>query len=406
MKNNKEKLVVPALRGSIGDWVYYSSLMNANQITEWIETAKNIREAKSLEEVLQRELKPRIKNIANYLKNDNARFFNSIIIGVFDGVPDWVEFDMAKADNIIDDINAREYIKQSFGLLVFQGNEKMFAIDGQHRVEGIKQALQENKNKEVTADQFSVIFIAHTDTKDGMKRSRKLFSDINKNAKPVSKGDKVIIDEQELNAITARRIFAEYKYFENGKLIAPSENAKLDKDDVSHFTNLLAIYKVCSILKPLFKKEPKTLDFDENNVTKLQAIVTDFFDFIIENLPEYKAYFISKTLTLTTARHNNSYLAFRPIGLFLLARIWLHFKKTGNIDTFKNKLTKLSFILPASPFNEILWVKGKIEPKEFNQKFAVDFGLYLLGEETNKENLVNRYQTIMKNQSINLPNVL
>ena len=41
------KLILIALRGVIGDWVYYSSLMTASQIYDWIQTAKDIREAKS-----------------------------------------------------------------------------------------------------------------------------------------------------------------------------------------------------------------------------------------------------------------------------------------------------------------------------------------------------------------------
>ena len=184
MNTIKEKLILPTLRGCVGDWVYYSSLMNASQISSWIETAKNIREAQSLEEVLQRDLQKRIKNIAKYIKSDESRFFNSIIVGVFDGIPNWVEFEFpTEAKKIIGDNKLNENIKKSMGLLIFEGNEKMFAIDGQHRVEGIKEALKNSNNN--LDDEYSIIFIAHTDDKLGMKRSRKLFSDINKNVLPV-----------------------------------------------------------------------------------------------------------------------------------------------------------------------------------------------------------------------------
>lgn len=78
------KLILPCLRGVIGDWVYYSSLMTASQINDWIQTAKDIREAKSLDEELQRDLKERKKDIAKYLLNDKSRFFNSIIVGILE----------------------------------------------------------------------------------------------------------------------------------------------------------------------------------------------------------------------------------------------------------------------------------------------------------------------------------
>src|SRR6266849_4332946 len=93
---------IPCLRGVIGDWVFYSALMSAEQIAKRIETSKNIREAKSLEDFLQRQLKDRVKVIANYLVQRPNRFFNSMIIGVFDALPKWVQFDLSKGEHELD----------------------------------------------------------------------------------------------------------------------------------------------------------------------------------------------------------------------------------------------------------------------------------------------------------------
>lgn len=402
MKKGK-KLYVPALRGAIGDWVYYSSLLSASQISDWIETVKNIREAKSLEEVLQRELKSRIAGISKYLTTDDTRFFNSIIIGVFDGIPDWFEFELKSGPNLKLETSTETEILDSVGVLVFNGDERMFAIDGQHRVEGIKLALTKAKNEDITSDQFSVIFIAHNDTELGMKRTRKLFSDINKNAKPVSKGDKVIIDEQELTAITARRLYAKYKHFKGGQLIAPTENAKLDKNDTVHFTNLIALDKVCSILKKSFKIDKGTLEWEEVNVIKFYTLSSTFFDFLIKYLPEYNSYFVKNTLTLETARLNNRYLSFRPVGLFLLAKLWEYYYRNDNLNFLQQNISKISLIMPQSQLNGILWNNGKMEVKTFNQTFAFDFALYLLGETLEYEGLVKRYREILKDDSLNLP---
>ena len=120
--------------------------------------------------------------------------------------------------------------------MLFDGDEKMFAIDGQHRVAGIQLAYQEEMNKEenkrvLIDDQYSVVFVAHIDDRPEMKRTRKLFSDINKNAKPVAKRDKIIIDEQEIVSIVTRRVYAESKYFDKGNLIALSESTNLEPND-------------------------------------------------------------------------------------------------------------------------------------------------------------------------------
>jgi len=198
MKISK-KMYLPCLRGVLGNWVYYSTLMTSQQITEWVKPAKEIRESKVLDDYLQRDLKERRKSIAEYLLNDEFRFFNSIIVGVFGGAPEWIEFDVSKFKLHVSDteINLSE---DSMGVLVFDGDEEMFAIDGQHRVAGIqiaskKDQLTSIENQKLKDDQFSVVFVAHIDDESGKKRTRKLFSDINKNAKPVAAGDKIKIDE-------------------------------------------------------------------------------------------------------------------------------------------------------------------------------------------------------------------
>ena len=170
MKNYK--IALPCLRGVIGDWVYYSSLMSAKQISESVSTVKEIREATNLDEVLQRKLKERKADIARYILNNDSRFFNSIILGVFGGVPNWIEFDLGeKFETQLNDDDI-ENSESSMGIMVFEGNENIFAIDGQHRVEGIKIALEKNFEA-IQDDQYSVIFIAHLDNEEGRIRTRR-----------------------------------------------------------------------------------------------------------------------------------------------------------------------------------------------------------------------------------------
>lgn len=401
----EKKLILPCLRGLIGDWIFYSTLMSASEIATWIKPVKNIREAASLDEVLQRDLKDRKKAIARYLLTDKNRFFNSLVVGVFGGVPDWFEFDLSKTDKVIP-LEQVQTIKQSVGLMLFSGSEQMFAIDGQHRVAGIEIAVNDDKNKILADDQFSVILVAHVDDSLGMKRTRKLFSDINKNAKPVAGGDKIKIDEEDLCSIVTRRVYANYPYFNGGQLISLTENAKLEKDDTTHFTNLLGLHSTNKVLKKLYKKIPKTQEWDEENVIALNTIVEEFYNFSIQNVTDYKSYFIDNTLDIVDARNNNSYLLFRPIGLKLLAGIYVHYKQKENgLELMKAKINSLSFICPNSPFNKILWNNGKMEAKEAAQKLALELSLFLLGElpVEREDSLLIKYREALKNLEIILP---
>lgn len=408
----KQKLILPCLRGVIGNWVYYSSLMNTKQISEWILPAKDIRETKSLDEILQRDLKERRKKIADYLLKDDSRFFNSIIVGVFGNAPNWVEFDLSKAKDLIGSDHEQEYIKDSIGLLAFNGDEKMFAIDGQHRVSGIQIAnIEESKipieEQILKDDQFSVIFIAHIDDEKGRKRTRKLFSDINKKAVSVAEGDKIKIDEEDICAIVTRKLYANYDYFQGGEIISLTENAKLEANDNQHFTNLLGLHSTNKILKSLFKKKAKTLGWEIENVDLFYPIIKEFYDFIILNVKEYKYYFTDKTLSINDARKNNAYLLFRPIGLKLLAKLYVfYFKLDGGLDKLKTHMNDIGFIFPDSPLNKVLWNNGKMEAKDANQKIAFDLCIYLLGDlqDVQVPILLNRYREILKNPDAILPN--
>lgn len=333
-------MVLPSLRGALGDWVYYSTLMSAQQIAEWIEPAKDIRENEKLDEVLQRDLKERKKQIAKYLLTDKSRFFNSIIVGVWGGLPDWAEFDLSKAKDIFENSEQIKVVKESIGLLIFNGDEKMFAVDGQHRAAGIKIASLDNKKEILNEDQFSVIFIAHNDDSLGKKRTRKLFSDINKKAKPVQEGDKIIIDEEEICPIVTRRIYAEYPLFNNGSLIDLTEKAELEKGDITHFTNLIGLNKTHKTLKKLFKKAKNTNEYDEVNVIAFKQIVLNYYDFVFNSVNDYKNFFVEKTLSLKDAREDNKYILFRPIGLSLITKLYVHYNSVAQLEFFKKISTK------------------------------------------------------------------
>lgn len=409
----KPNLILPCLRGVIGDWVYYSSLMSADQIYKWIQTAKDIREAKSLDEELQRDLKERKKQISKYLLKDNTRFFNSIIVGVFDGIPEWREFNLESVRKEYSENIDENYIKESIGLMIFNGSEKMFAIDGQHRVAGIQMSYELESKKEYEVkilkdDQFPIIFVAHIDDKMGMKRTRKLFSDINKNAKPVAKRDKIIIDEQDISAIVTRRILSDYKHFENGNLISLSETTNLESDNVMHFTNITNLYDVVKLLKRTLKIPKNTNEWEEDNVQSLKQIVVDFLEFVINSKKEYNDFFIKHSTTLESNRQNNKFILFRPVGFLLFTKLYIEFNKKNKIEVFEKHINKISFELPDSPYNKILWHNGKMETKGANQTLAFDLSLYLLNEYplSKEENLLERYKQITKDENAKLPKKL
>ena len=87
---NLREIVLPALRGIMGDWVYYSCLMDLNELSSRVRYAKEVHDHEALSEMIQRRLDgQRSAEIADYLKTQPQRFFNSLVLATYDGSPNW-----------------------------------------------------------------------------------------------------------------------------------------------------------------------------------------------------------------------------------------------------------------------------------------------------------------------------
>jgi DNA sulfur modification protein DndB len=400
-----DKWHVPSLRGVLGNWVIYPSLMSAKQISERVIKSKDIRESEVLDDYLQRNLKPRVKKIVRYLKTRDGRFFNAILLGVFNAVPEWVEFDLSTvAEKLkLADVSVA---KQSMGLLTFSGTESIFAVDGQHRAEAISEAYKTFGDR-IVQDQYPVIFLAHVDSAEGKVRTRRLFCDINKNAVAVSKGDKVIIDEDDLCAIVTRRIYAEYPHFKKGKEIAVTEQIeRVEKDGKEYFTSLLAVYMVCQKLKKLFTKSPGSLEIAPENIIAFQKMVIEFFDYSIKQEPALHRYFVKAKTTPSKERKGNRNLVFRPIGLEILARLYVHFHLRKKLPILDWGLKNLRWENPGGVLDGTVWLNGKVVPQAKPKTAAVEYVLYLLHEFPDNETpaLLETLREIQNDEKYKLPN--
>ena len=99
-------LQIPAMRGVIGDWVYYVTLLPFSEVTSRIKKTEEIHSSALLREMIQRALTPRSKNIARYLKSQQQRLFNAIVVGVYEGEPEWNQLNVHKSE-LFDPANVR-----------------------------------------------------------------------------------------------------------------------------------------------------------------------------------------------------------------------------------------------------------------------------------------------------------
>lgn len=374
-------LALPCIRGEVGSWIYYITVLSAEQIRARVKKSHVYREASSLEDYLQRGLHDRYKKITQYILTDDNRFFNSIVVGVYDGLPDWYPFDLNQSThkNLIDHANFP--LNDSLGILLLTGHEQLFAIDGLHRVHAIQTAHHDSPLT-IQADQYPVVLVAHQDTKDGKRRTRRLFGDINKKAVRVAAGDLAIIDEEDPCPIVARRLYASYPRFFEGGAIRLTPSLNMPPGDMENFTNLLTLVQWVKSLKRLcLKKRGESLNGEEY-IQRLHTVCETFLDDIVKDVPVI-AEMLSTDLAVAkkavshyrSSKHHS--LLSRPLGQQVLAEIYVACAKAGQMSRFHELARHIDFRVPGGHFDKILWRKGKIQNK--GKMVAVLLGRYLLG---------------------------
>jgi len=309
-KSYKE-LRLPCLKGRIGDWLYYSSTISFKEIANRVKLPSEIDKKYNdptlrLGEWIQRDIsKKRIEPITQYLINQKERFFNSIVLGIYDGEPSWQELQIKVENELIDNrLSEKElrHFSETFGILTLNGEESIFAIDGQHRIMGIRNAKNSNPKK-FEYDEVSVIFIAHKTDDNGRQRTRRLFSTLNRYAKPVNKGEIIALSEDDNCAIITRRLIEINKHLKNK--IAINKNKSISQKNNKDFTSVIMLYDI--VFRILtnknivgYKGECKGRDkiaytnsrLKESEIKKDYKIVEKLLDNIFNEIPSLNEFFI------------------------------------------------------------------------------------------------------------------
>jgi len=326
MTDIREPLVLPALRAEMGDWIYYISFMTMTSIAARISVVDDIHTSKSLKEWLQRMLTDNANKIADYLLRQDQRLFNALVVGTYGGNPNWHEISVKGSGRFVD---VPEHATGAIGFLELRGNETLFAIDGQHRVMGIKKALE--KGGEIGEEEVCTIFVrgvtAGKREKDpaGFQRTRRLFSTLNRYAKPVQKRDIIALDEDDVVAIVTRRLLEEHPLLTDKVDMGASKSMKPSDD--ANLTTILTVYDVMdSVLCDRRRgwAEYKRWRPPESKVDSFYENAYEFWDRLCRQFPALKELRDSAPSDKVAQQYRNSrggHLLFRPIGLLLMARV-------------------------------------------------------------------------------------
>ena len=309
---------IPAIRANIGDWIYYVATLSFKDVANYVKRIDDeLHKSKLLSDMLQRSITENYKSIATYIENHQERFFNALILAVYDGDPQWHEVRLEYE-------NGEEFV--NLGVLELTGEEKIFPVDGQHRVEGIKKVISESDDYD--NEHIPVVFIGHRKDENGMRRARQLFSTLNRYAKPVSMRDIIALDEDDAVAIVSRDLIDEHSLFKTGRILDTKNKAIPDNNKFA-LTSIITFYEcnrelLSFYLKQRKKTEKKAISLNDyirirpndKDLDEYKCICYDFWDSMISQLDCIRDININPDKNVEEYRNSEGgNILFRPVVL-------------------------------------------------------------------------------------------
>lgn len=383
---------IPAIRAHIGDWVYYIATMRFKDVSEYVKRVDNeLHKSDLLKQMLQRSITNNYKSIAHYIETQEERFFNALVLAVYDGVPTWHEVRLEYDDG-------SEFY--NLGVLELNGDEKIFPVDGQHRVEGIKKVISESDKYD--DEQIPVIFIGHKTDDAGMQRSRRLFSTLNRYAKPVSMRDIIALDEDDIVAIASRELVDTHPLFSKDRLLDSRTKAIPENNDKA-FTTIITFYecnleilwmllKDVEVLNPdggKTKGKGKIKEFirrrpNDELILQFEELCASFWNALIDGFGDVYAYVADEPNAQPYRNRTGGNLLFRPVALlpFVRAAVKVAIQQQKSFDeifrAFPQELLAIDNVL----WRNILWNNDKGTMIVNNQKLTERILLYFWDRST------------------------
>ena len=416
-------ILLPALQGQFGDWIYYSAIMPLSEVKDRIGFARELHRNERLGELIQRQLQDsgsgrrnRASAIARYLRANDGRFFNAIVVGIYGGEPVWhpfnisarPEFDRANVDYLAE--------QERVGFLELRGTERLFALDGQHRVAGIKRALANGGTS--GGDILTVLFVPHSNTEEGIQRTRRLFVDLNKRAVPVGTKDIIILDEVDLPAILARRLVDEHNWFSRGQVDIERFTATIPRNSNALFS-IATLYNVIKRVLPRALASTKeerneikgasTIRLSEDRIDYYYHRASLYFTGLAETNLQLKQYLEDgpKSGIAIVARDPEvRNVLFRPVGQVSFATAIAGLAERDGLDSALQAAQTFPTDMAQSPYVHVIWEPTQKRMISSGSGLATRLLKYMCGLEPASDRLRISYRTALRDDNARLPNRL
>ncbi len=229
--------IFPAMQAHMGRWTYYMVRMSMREVAQGVKFCHDVYEDPTLSRAVQRELNTSraVNEIGRYLSRQQDHFFSSIVVAAIKGNPKWYPVTM-EDDDRFELFKDDDRLSDTFGVLRFDGTQDYYALDGQHRLFAIQALLDPNEDIHANCpegfkdEEISVIVVVAEEAEteeDFLIRYRRLFGNLNRYAKPMSKFNSIVMDEDDAVAIVTRQLVTEHEFFKAPGREAESERIRM-----------------------------------------------------------------------------------------------------------------------------------------------------------------------------------
>ena len=339
--------VLLAKKGKMGDTVYYQTTMKANTVITTIGLASEMEQWNdmTIDERMQREINgTRVAGeLVPYIINDPDWFFGSLIVVVYRG---WEEISFQDIQGALrTEILAYGDAMKGTGFLTLPDNKRLIALDGQHRLAALAMAIK-GKNgipgsveklpetlkasltphPDIGDADISVILIENKNT----NVIRKIFNKVNRYAKQTSRSDNIITSEDDIIAITTRKLFNS----PDGPLVAVDgkELVNWKSNTISQrskqLTTVSALYTITKAILSFYDIDEKTIASDAL-LAKSYEIMKRYWELSLENIDIFKIYikYVYEDRPVDKIRKES--LLMKPVTHMALANAMLIILKHG-----------------------------------------------------------------------------
>lgn len=404
--------LIPVIRASMGGREYYIGKMTFQELAAKVQFYEDLNTSAKLDELLQRRLLVRAADMTQYLLKQKERFYGAIIIAAWGGKPAYIRVRMEDHPLLDNDFE--------YGLLKFDGRQEYFALDGQHRLKSIKEAIE--KDSKLRSEEVSVVILTHERTAEGNVKTRRLFHTLNRYAKPTTTGENIALDEDNIVSIVTRMLLTTINLLHADNLELIRKN--LTKTQTDKFTSLAALYDFnYAVLDQIYRFDKEYLRFrpEATHVDNAYKIISSLWLALLDNHKELKDYESGRRTAGDIREPENKpawgHLLFRPIGLRIYGSVVAHalaeidyaFERGAEIDPrLWDKVLERIALLPVYfaeyPWKSTIFRSDKIQTG--GRAIALKVALYMLSlgvDKQDEEKLREEYRTYMDDHKARLP---